>query len=164
MYLSISTSIIVFEKPDKKTFATGASHGGRAERKRRWWMKTALWFHPSGFTAVIVLAFMYLTWAIAAVDNILIHTVFSWHLLSFLLFIKLLYVMYFLQQKKQSVISSMRILSLTCIFWLLKCFRALSFCVGRSKKNAIYGLFCSHYIFWNLSSLFPPPALEVSKL
>lgn len=96
-------------------------------------------------------------------SNILIHTVFSWHLLSFLLFIKLLYVMYFLWQKKQSVISSMRILSLTCIFWLLKCFRALSFCVGRSK-NAIYGLFCSHYIFWNLSSLFPPPASEVSKL
>lgn len=125
-------------------------------------MKTALWFQFSRSTPVIVLAFMYLIWLIAVTDNILIHRIFSWHLLSFLLFIKLAYVMYFLWQKKQNVILGMRILSVTGIWCLLKCFWALPFCVGRSMKNAIYGLFSSHFIFCILSSLFPPRAPEVS--
>lgn len=53
-------------------------------------MKTALWFQPSRFTAVAVWTFVYFIWAIAAVDNILLYVIFfPWHLLSFLLFIKL---------------------------------------------------------------------------
>lgn len=135
-----------------------------AERKTRQWMKTAWWFQFSRSTPVKVLAFMYLIWITAATDNILIHRIFSWHLLSFLLFIKLAYVMYFLWQRKQNVILGMRILSGTCICCLLKCLWALSFCVGRSKKNTISGLFSSHYIFCILSSPFPPPASEVSVL
>lgn len=133
-----------------------------AEKKTRWWMKTALWFQYSRSTPIMVLAFMYLIWLTTATDNILIHRTFSWNLLSFLLFIKLGYVMYFLWQKKQNVILGMRIFSVTCICCLLKCFWVLSFCVGRSMKSTIYGLFSSNFIFCILSSLFPPPASEIS--
>lgn len=106
---------------------------------------------------------MYLICLTTDTDNILIHRIFSWHLLSFQLFIKLAYVMHFLCQKKQKVILGMRILSVTCICCLSKCFWALSFYVGRSMKNTIYDLFSSHFIFCIFSHLSSLLLLQKSQ-
>lgn len=72
--LSISSCIRLFNKRDEKPLQQDLL---QAEVKGQ--KETALRFQHSRFTPVTGLAFVFLLWAIGAVDNILVRTIFSWH-------------------------------------------------------------------------------------
>lgn len=130
-------------------------------------MRSVLWFQPSRFIPVTALAFIHLIWTMASVDDILMHGFFFFppqHLLRFLLFIKLLFVMYFTWQKNQVLCLAWEYLFLNKYLLALKRFHSTFIFAQEVVRRMLFMLyFLVRYSAVAHNSLLPSLGASVFK-